>query len=351
MMQKRARDYGIIIGTMPTGSKNKISDVPGVSVGHCTVDNEEHKTGVTVVMPCTENPFFHKLPAAAVVLNGFGKTAGLVQIDELGTLETPIALTNTLNVGPVWDALAGYMIERCAEDNHTLRSVNPVVCECNDGTLNRIQTRAVTAEHVHSAIQNTHPDFEEGAVGAGRGMVCHDLKGGIGSASRLMEIDGKTYTLGVLLLTNHGNLADLTISGKNIGKELAARLNKREPDKGSCIAIVATDLPLDSRQLGRVAKRVSVGLARLGSYIGHGSGEVFLSFSTANAWDSREKSALRQGTFFSEDEMDLPFRAVAECAEEAVLNSMLTACTTTGWQDNVIYSLPDVWTPDAPNNT
>lgn len=347
MIQKRARDYGITVGCMPTGPRNKITDVPGVTVGHCTIESEEHKTGVTVVMPCTENPFFHKLPAAAVVLNGFGKTAGLVQIDELGTLETPIALTNTLNVGPVWDALVEYMIARCAENDHTLRSVNPVVCECNDGTLNRIQKRAVTAEHVQSATKNAHPDFEEGAVGAGRGMVCHDLKGGIGSASRQIEVDGKAYTLGVLLLTNHGNLADLTISGKNIGKELAERLDKREPDKGSCIAIVATDLPLDSRQLGRVAKRVSVGLARLGSYIGHGSGEVFLAFSTANAWDSREKSVLRQGTLFSEDEMDLPFRAVAECAEEAVLNSMLTACTTTGRHGNVIYSLPDVWTPNG----
>ena len=351
MEQKRARDYDIMVGQLPTGPKNKITDVPGVTVGHCTIDTEEHKTGVTVVMPCQENPFFHKLPAAAVVLNGFGKTAGLVQIDELGTLETPIALTNTLNVGPVWDAMAEYMIERCAEDHHTLRSVNPVVCECNDGTLNRIQKRAVTPQHVHSAIKNARPDFEEGAVGAGRGMVCHDLKGGIGSASRQIDVDGNTYTLGVLLLTNHGNLADLTINGKNIGKDLAQQLNKREPDKGSCIAVVATDLPLDSRQLGRVAKRVSVGLARLGSYIGHGSGEVFLAFSTANAWDSRNKSSLRQGTFYSEDQMDLPFRAAAECAEEAVLNSMLTACTTTGWQGNVIHALLDVWHPNAHSAT
>lgn len=351
MAQKRASDYRINIGCLQSGPRNKITDVPGVSVGHCTVDSEKHKTGVTMVMPCPENPFFHKLPAAAVVLNGFGKTTGLVQIDELGTLETPIALTNTLNVGPVWDALAEYMIDRCAENDHMLRSVNPVVCECNDGTLNQIQKRAVTAEHVLFAIKNAQSDFEEGAVGAGRGMVCHDLKGGIGSASRLMEIDGKTYTLGVLLLSNHGNLADLTISGQNIGKELAEHLNKREPDKGSCIAIVATDLPLDSRQLGRVAKRVSVGLARLGSYIGHGSGEVFLAFSTANAWDPREKSTLRQGTFFSEDEMDLPFRAVAECAEEAVLNSMFTAYTTTGWQGNVILSLLDIWNPDVLSET
>lgn len=327
------------------GPLNKITDVPGVTVGHCTIDTEEHKTGVTVVMPCTENPFFHKLPAAAVVLNGFGKTAGLVQIDELGTLETPIALTNTMNVGLVWDALAGYMIDRCAAEDHTLRSVNPVVCECNDGTLNRIQKRAVTAEHVLNAIESARPEFEEGAVGAGRGMICHDLKGGIGSASRQIELDGKLYTLGVLLLTNHGCLADLTIAGEHIGPKLAEQLKKREPDKGSCIAILATDLPLDSRQLGRVAKRISVGLARLGSYIGHGSGEIFLAFSTANAWDPRETTPLRQGTLFSEDQMDLPFRAAAECAEEAVLHSMLYAKTTTGWKGDTIYALRDLWTP------
>lgn len=347
MEAKRARDCGITVGHLPTGPKNKITDVPGVTVGHCTVDTAQHKTGVTVVMPCPENPFFHKLPAAAVVLNGFGKTAGLVQINELGVLETPIALTNTLNVGTVWDALAGYMIERCAGDRYVLRSVNPVVCECNDGTLNRIQERAVTGEHVHFAIAHARADFQEGAVGAGRGMICHDLKGGIGSASRLMEVDGKIYTLGVLLLTNHGNLADLTVSGQNIGRELAGRLNKHEPDKGSCIAVVATDLPLDSRQLSRVAKRVSVGLARLGSYIGHGSGEVFLAFSTANAWNPRETNALRTGMFFSEDKMDLPFHAAAECTEEAVLNSMLTAHTTTGWQGNTIYALSDLLDPST----
>lgn len=346
MEQKRARDYGIFIGEMPTGSLNKISDVPGVTVGHCTVDTDEHKTGVTVVMPCRENPFFHKLPAAAVVLNGFGKTAGLVQINELGTLETPIALTNTLNVGSVWDAMAEYMIRQCAAEDHTLRSVNPVVCECNDGTLNRIQERAVTADHVQQAIDRACISFEEGSVGAGRGMICHDLKGGVGSASRVMEIDGVSYTLGVLLLTNHGNLADLTVCGKKIGKSLAEQMNRHEPDQGSCIAVIATDLPLDSRQLTRVARRVSVGLARLGSYIGHGSGEVFLAFSTANAWDPRTPNALRGGVLFSEDQMDLPFRAAAECAEEAVLNSMLTAKTTVGWQGTVVPALTDVWNPE-----
>ncbi len=345
MEQKRARDFGLTVGQLPTGPRNKITDVPGVTVGHCTIDTSEHKTGVTVVVPCPENPFFHKLPAASFVLNGFGKTAGLVQVNELGTLETPIALTNTLNVGLVWDALAGYMVDRCTEEGHTLRSVNPVVCECNDGTLNHIQHRAVQAEHVLNAIRSASTDFEEGAVGCGTGMICHDLKGGVGSASRQIELDGQTFTLGVLAQTNHGCLSDLTIQGENIGKELAEQLSAREPDKGSCILIIATDLPMDSRQLERVAKRASVGLARLGSFIGHGSGEVFLAFSTANPWDSRETSTLRQGVFFSEDKMDLPFRAVAECVEEAVLNSMLTAHSTTGWQGKTIPALTELWSP------
>lgn len=328
--------------TFSKGPLNKITDVSGISVGHCTIDTPDHKTGVTVLLPCPQNPFFHKLPAASFVLNGFGKTAGLVQIDELGYLETPIALTNTLNVGIVWDAIAEHMIYLCQQDGHPLRSVNPVVCECNDATLNRIQQRAVREEHVHAAINSACVDFLEGAVGAGTGMICHDLKGGIGSASRRFSIDGKEYTFGVLVLTNHGCLADLTISGKPVGKQLSEKLKKHEPDKGSCIIIAATDLPLDSRQLGRVAKRLSVGLARLGSYIGHGSGEVFIAFSTANAWDSREKTCMRQGILFSEDQMDIPFRAAAECAEEAVLSSMLHAHTTTGWKGDVIYALNDV---------
>ena len=324
------------------GPLNKISDVPGVTVGHCTISDDLHKTGVTVLFPCRENPFFHKLPAASFVLNGFGKTAGLVQIDELGQLETPIALTNTMNVGLVWDTMTEYMIRCCREEGHELRSVNPVVCECNDATLNRIQDRVVRGEHVRSAINDACVNFMEGAVGAGTGMICHDLKGGIGSASRQFELDGVIYTFGVLVLTNHGCLSDLTINGKPIGGELAKKLNRHEPDKGSCIIIAATDLPLDSRQLGRVAKRLSVGLARLGSYIGHGSGEVFIAFSTANCWDFRDPASVRQGTFFSEDKMDIPFRAAAECTEDAVLKSMLLSHTATGWKGDVIHGLTDV---------
>ena len=343
MPQKRARDFGIRVGSLPCGPLNRITDVPGVTVGHHTIDTDRCKTGVTVVMPCEENPFFHKLPAASFVLNGYGKTQGLVQVDELGTIETPIALTNTLNVGLVHNAMVGYMINRCAEDGKPdLRSVNPIVCECCDASLSDIQTRPVLTEHVRTAILRAGKEFEEGDVGAGKGMICHGLKGGIGSASRVMTVDGKDYTLGVLVLTNHGRLSDLTVSGKHIGPELAEKLKEFSPDKGSCIVIAATDLPLDSRQLGRVIKRASVGLARLGSYIGEGSGEVFIGFSTANAFDPRESGTIRAGQLFSENELDLPFRAIAECTEEAILNSMLTARTVTGYTGRTVYSLAEL---------
>ena len=245
MYQLRAGDYGLAIGELPRGSRGKITDVPGVTVGHCTVDTLEHKTGVTVVLPCPDNPFTHKLPAAAFVLNGFGKTLGLVQVEELGTLETPIALTNTLNVGLVHDALVEYMVRRCEAEGVELRSVNPVVCECNDGGMNLIQERTVGKEEVFAAFACAAPDFDEGDVGAGKGMVCHGLKGGVGSASRTLDIDGTRYTLGSLVLANHGRMADLTVCGKNIGAELEQTKAARESDIGSCIVILATDLPLD----------------------------------------------------------------------------------------------------------
>lgn len=346
MKQRRAREYGVTVGRLPTGPRNKISDVPGVTVGHRTVDTAEHKTGVTVLLPCPENPFTHKLPAAAFVWNGFGKTAGLVQVEELGRLESPIALTNTLNVGKVHDALVEYLLRRSAEEGEEPTSVNPVVCECNDSTLNRIDRRAVGQEEVLAAIADARADFEEGDVGGGKGMICHGLKGGIGSASRVLELGGRAYTVGVLVQTNHGCLEDLTVGGRSIGPELARTVTAGKPDKGSCIAILATDLPLDSRQLGRAARRMSVGLTRLGSYVGHGSGEVFLAFSTANPYVPSDTAATYPVTAFREDDIDPVFRAAAECAEEAVLNSMFAADTVTGWKGDTIYSLRELWTPE-----
>ncbi len=345
MFQMRAADYGLTVGSLPKGPRNKLTDVPGVLVGHCTVDTPDHKTGVTVVLPGPENPFTHKLPAAACQYNGFGKTTGLMQLSELGTLETPIALTNTLNVGLVHDAMVEYLLQRCEAEGVELTSVNPVVGECNDATLNRIADRAVGREQVFAALASAGQDYDEGCVGAGAGTICHGLKGGIGSASRQMEFDGRTYTLGVLVQSNHGVLKDLTIRGEQIGLELDKLVETRKADQGSIIAVLATDLPLDARQLGRVAKRVSVGLARLGSYIGHGSGEVFLAFSTANPFDPRTQNAVRMTSAFHEEQLDLPFRAAAECAEEAVLNSLLTARTTIGYQSHKVWSLLDLWKP------
>ena len=323
--QKRIRDAGVIVGELPCGQRNKITDVPGVTVGHCTIDSENHHTGVTVVMPCRQNIFANKLLAAGYVWNGFGKTAGLVQIQELGTLETPIALTNTLNVGLMQDALVEYMVRRCREDGVTMKSINPVVGECNDSRLNDICERAVKEEHLMQAIQSAGEDFPLGAVGAGRGTICHGLKGGIGSASRVIELDGKTYTLGLLVQSNHGRMSDLTIAGRNIGREIAEQIKAREEqlqpecDKGSIMMIAATDLPVSERQLGRILRRASVGLARLGSFVGHGSGEIMIGFSTAHSVRYDEEQVQRMD-IMPEGKIDLAFRAIAECGGTIGLN-------------------------------
>jgi len=341
--QKRIEDYGISIGQLPKGKLNKITDVDGIRVGHCTIDTEQNKTGVTVIIPSKENIFTNKLIAASYVLNGFGKTAGLIQIEELGTLESIIALTNTLNVGLVYDAIVEYMIQQCKKENVRLESVNPVVCECNDSYLNNIQIRAVKKEHVFKAIEEACEDFEEGDVGAGKGMSCHQLKGGIGSASRLVKLDGKDYTVGVLVLSNHGRLEDLIINGDRIGSRISKKGHETYncEDKGSIISIIATDIPMSSRQLKRVCKRAGVGLARLGSYIGHGSGEIMIAFSTANVLKNSHEADIIDVKILKEDKIDIVFRAVAECEEEAVLNSMITCNKVVGYNGKTREILKD----------
>ncbi len=343
MKQKTIEDYGIHIGSLKKGELNKITDVKGVRVGHCTIDNNEHKTGVTVVMPSKDNIFLNKLPCAVSVINGFGKTIGTVQVEELGTLETPIAITNTLNVGLVHDSMVEYMIRLCKEDNCEFSSINPVVCECNDGYLNKITDRAVKQEHVFKAIEDACEDFLQGDIGAGKGTSCHNLKGGIGSASRIIELDGKEYTVGMLVQSNYGRLEDLTIDGNNIGKELRKKIDiNATVDKGSIIMIIATDIPLSDRQLKRAAKRASVGLARVGSYIGHGSGDIVICFSTANAIKHEESNDIITFSAINEDKIDSVFRAVAECCEESILNSMICSNTVIGYKGNIRYSLEEV---------
>lgn len=319
------------------GQNNLITDVPGIKVGHYTVNTENNKTGVTVILPCEDDIFKNKMIAACHVLNGFGKTAGLIQIEELGTMETPIALTNTLNVGLVHDAIVEYMCQNAEERNYSIASVNPIVCECNDSYLNDIRHRVIGQKEVFDAIEAAAVTFAEGDVGAGKGMSCHQLKGGIGSASRVIEIGENVFTIGVLLLTNHGRLADLTIEGKNIGAQIDQELHANAPDKGSCIMIVATDLPVSSRQLKRIIKRCSVGLARVGSYIGHGSGEIMIGFSTANRIP--EEAELIDMICIHENHIDKAFQAVADATEEAVIKSMMNADTVVGYKGNTRRSL------------
>ena len=345
MKSKRIRDYGIIVGELPPGHYNKITDVAGVRVGHCTIDTDQHKTGVTVILPCEQNIFAEKLPAACFVWNGFGKTTGLVQVKELGTLETPIALTNTLNVGLMQDALVEYMVQRCRKDGVVMKSINPVVGECNDSRLNDICHRAVHQEHLFAAIEWAQKDFALGDIGAGKGTICHGLKGGIGSASRLIEIDGKIYTIGLLVQSNHGRMADLTIAGENIGRVIAQQTQteaamQQASDKGSIMMIAATDLPVSERQLERILKRASVGLARLGSFVGHGSGEIMIGFSTARHIRYDEQAVCSMEVM-PENKIDLAFRAMAECAEEAVLDSMCCADAVTGFEGHHVDCLSD----------
>ncbi len=316
---------------MKSGRLNKITDVAGVSVGHSTLNNGEIQTGVTVIMPSEENPFLYKLPAATHVINGFGKTAGLMQIDELGTLESPIALTNTLAVGRVHDALVSYMIDRTKEDNYDLESINVLVGECNDSRLNKIAKQSITKAHFISAISDLKTDFELGAIGAGRGMVCHELKGGIGSASRIAKVGDKEYTIGALVLANHGRLEQLTIKGERLGEQLIHKglTIEKKPEKGSIMVILATDAPLTARQLKRISKRAGAGIARVGSEFGNGSGDVVIAFSTANKIKhikkERTDSALLQTSCLYDDSLDVLFSVTVESVEEGVLSALNNA--------------------------
>ncbi|MGN0774462.1 MAG: P1 family peptidase [Candidatus Ventricola sp.] len=339
----RIADYGVQVGSLPRGARNKITDVPGVRVGHATIHDERHHTGVTVILPCADNMFKNKLTAASFVLNGFGKTQGLVQIDELGTLETPIALTNTLNVGKVHDALVGYMAARCEADRVEMSSINPVVGECNDAALNAITDRPVEAKHVLQAIGTACEDFEEGCVGAGAGTVCHGLKGGIGSASRVLEIAGGRYTLGVLVQSNHGTLEELHVMERPLGREIIQRRSAQpaqEPnDRGSIMMVLATDLPVSDRQLRRILKRCAVGLARNGSYFGHGSGDVMIGFTTANRVPHGGMHRVLTQQVLTEQTLEFAFRAAAEATQEAVLNSLTAAVEMTGLNGRVYESI------------
>ncbi len=338
----RVRDYGIAIGALEPGKTNSIADVPGVTVGHATLDQGPIQTGVTALLPHQGNLFTDKVPAAVHVINGFGKSLGLVQIEELGNIETPVILTNTLSVGIAADALFHYMVEH-NEGIGAGGTVNSVVCECNDGQLNDIRGFHITREHVFEAINGARADFDEGAVGAGRGMTCYGLKGGIGTASRTMNLGGRPYVLGAMVLANMGKARDLLIDRIPAGAIIAqaAGTDPSSPDQGSIIMVIGTDVPATERQLKRLAKRSTVGLIRTGSHLSSGSGDIGIAFSTANRVGHLDSEAFDRIERVNEDRLDLLFRAVAECVEESILNALIAADTTVGCDGNRRVSLRD----------
>ena len=340
-IEAKWKNRGIRVGNLPCGPLDKISDVPGVTVGHCTLTDGDVQTGVTALLPHQGDIFHDKVMAASHVINGFGKTTGLVQIDELGTLETPILFTNTLSVGTVETALVKYMLDKNPDICETTGSVNPVVCECNDSGLNDIRGLHVTEENALAALADCRADFAEGAVGAGRGMRCHGLKGGIGSASRVVELDGKQYTIGALVLSNHAVFDDLVVAGTPIQSLLDAHIPPHE-DKGSIITVLATDIPLSERQLRRLCHRALVGLSRTGSFCGNGSGEIVIAFTTANRVPHYSEKAILPMGMLHDDAINPLFRAVAECVEESVLSSLLHAETVTGYHGRTVRCLSDL---------
>ncbi len=316
-------DCGLALrANWPKGPRDLITDVPGVAVGHATVRAEGVNTGVTAILPHRGDLFREKVPAACCVINGYGKSAGLVQVEELGTIESPIMMTNTLSVGAVLDATVRYMLER----GPAIQSVNCVVTECNDSRLNDIRGLHVTEEHVRQALANCGEDFEEGAVGSGAGMACLGLKGGIGSASRVVPLDGQDYTVGAIVMSNFGRAGDLVIGGRRYDTRLAAPEARK--DTGSIIMVTATDAPLNERQLKRVARRAMIALGRVGSFCGNGSGDISIAFSTADTRPSDSDRSILTARLLHEDSIDTVFEAAVEAVEEAIVSSLYHAGTT-----------------------
>lgn len=320
-VRQRIRDLGVEVGVLETGKWNAITDVEGVRVGHATlIEGDSIRTGVTAVLPHGGNLFREKVPAAIYVGNGFGKLMGSTQVNELGNIETPILLTATLNVPRVADALIDYMLS--LPDMEEVRSINPVVGETNDGYLNDIRRRAVGRDQVFQAIRAAASGpVKEGSVGAGTGTVCYGFKGGIGTSSRLLFDRLGGWTVGVLVQTNFGGILNLAGApvGKELGKYYLSEVGSEDSGDGSCMIVVATDAPLDARNLKRLGKRAMLGMGATGSPSTNGSGDYVIAFSTSNASQELDNS-----------EMSPLFQAVKEATQEAIYNSLLMAETVEG---------------------
>ncbi|MGB8191668.1 MAG: P1 family peptidase [Chitinophagaceae bacterium] len=341
--QSRARDIGIKPGVLPTGRFNAITDVPGLMVGHTTlIKGDSIRTGVTAILPYNGNIFQQKIPAAIYVGNGFGKLSGVTQVKELGNIEAPIVLTNTLNVAVAMEAVIDHTLQQ--PGNAQVQSVNAVVGETNDGYLNDIRGRHVKKQDVLDAIRSAKTGIvTEGCVGAGTGTVCFGFKGGIGTASRKLPASLGGYTVGVLVQTNFGGV--LQIDGVPVGEELkkfflSDQLNN--PVDGSCMIVVATDAPLDSRNLERLAKRAFMGLAKTGGIASNGSGDYVIAFSVDSSLriPHNPTSRVQLMNVLHNDVVSPLFMAAIEATEEAIINSLFAATTMKGRAGHVVEALP-----------
>lgn len=331
--RSRLRDFGLKTGILSPGQLNAITDVEGVKIGHVTlIEGENVRTGVTAILPHGGNIFQEKVPAAVYVANGYGKMTGGAQIEELGNIETPIILTNTLSVPTAANALISYTLS--LPGNERVASVNAVVGETNDGGLNDIRGRHIEEKHIIEAIKKAASGpVEEGSVGAGTGTVCYSYKGGIGTSSRTLPASRGGYTVGVLVQTNHGGI--LQINGYPVGIKLGRYYmsnDVEEVSEGSCMVVVATDAPLDSRNLKRLAKRALLGIPRTGGFYSNGSGDFCIAFSTAPGLRTpyRTEAKTQQIEILWNHQMSPLFLAAAEAAEEAILNSLFKAQTMEG---------------------
>lgn len=346
---KRLRDYGLTYGIFKTGHYNAITDVPGVTVGQVTLnEGDDMRTGVTVIIPHQGNIFRNKIPAAVFTGNGFGKLAGTTQIKELGNIETPVVLTNTLSVAAGIDGLVTYTLGLPGNEN--VHSVNAVVGETNDGSLNNIRARYVKPEHILKAIANAKGGaVEEGCVGAGTGTICFSWKGGIGTSSRVLPKSLGGYTVGVLVQTNYGGI--LEVCGVEVGKKLGsysyrksveAEANTEEAKKGdgSCMMVVITDAPCDSRDLERVAKRAIMGLSRTGSFASNGSGDYVIAMSVYPDNLVKDGERVHDMKVLDNDELSPVFQATVEATAEALWNSLFAAKDTKGYEGYEVKALP-----------
>ncbi len=343
----RLRDLGINLGDYPTGPLNAITDVSGVRIGHTTLAHDQGgiaRTGVTAILPRAGNVFMERVPAGAFVLNGAGEVSGLTQIVEWGLVETPILLTNTMSVGRVSDATIHYMLEQFPGIGGEHDVIIPVVGECDDSWLSDVNMGAPTKQDVYNALDAaTSGPVEEGSVGAGTGMITCDFAGGIGTSSRQVMFQNMRFTVGVLVLSNFGKMRDFRVDGMPIGAHLAPKYDpgqQRRRAYGSIIAVVATDAPVISAQLVRIAKRAALGIGRVGSYAAHGSGEIVVAFSTANLVPRTSPTMMAELRVLLDSALDPIYQATVEMTEEAILNALCMSKGQTGRDGHEAPPLP-----------